>query len=133
MPDRDGVLPIPYFVSHTHGCQPLCSAIINLPKVRSVVADPEYPEGENKLVLLRVQHEGASRESSCLPSYRCRVYAAFDLSGTDTLPSVLVDLNADARSYLESHNASLTTYNIELDYDYWTVGSWEACLRERFT
>ncbi|KAH9964263.1 Met-10+ like-protein-domain-containing protein [Russula dissimulans] len=64
-------------------------AIINLPKVRSVVADPEYPEGEHKLVLLRVQHE--------------------------------VDLNAGARSYLESQNASLTTYNIELDYNYWTV------------
>ena len=37
----------------------VCSLIINLPKTRSVVADTEHPDGDNKLVLLRVQHEGA--------------------------------------------------------------------------
>ncbi|KAI9448845.1 Met-10+ like-protein-domain-containing protein [Russula earlei] len=63
--------------------------IINLPKVRTVVTDPEYPDSETKLILLRVQHE--------------------------------VDLTAASRSYLESQNASLTTYNIELDYNYWTA------------
>ncbi|KAI0003748.1 Met-10+ like-protein-domain-containing protein [Russula compacta] len=63
--------------------------IINLPKIRSVIADTECPDGDNKLVLLRVQDEA--------------------------------DLNADARSYLKSQNASLITHNIELDYDYWTA------------
>ena len=43
--------------------------------------------------------------------------------GTDTWPSALADLSADARSYLETQNAYLTTYNIELGYDYWTAGS----------
>lgn len=38
----------------------LSSTIVNLPKIRSVVADVEYPDGDDKLVLLRVQHEGAS-------------------------------------------------------------------------
>jgi hypothetical protein len=33
---------------------------MNLPKIRSVVADAEHPDGDDKLVLLRVQHEGAS-------------------------------------------------------------------------
>jgi hypothetical protein len=34
--------------------------IINLPKIRSVVgADAGNPRGDDKLVLLRVQHEGA--------------------------------------------------------------------------
>jgi len=42
---------------------------------------------------------------------------------TDTWPSALADLSADARSYLETQNAYLTTYNIELGYDYWTAGS----------
>ena len=41
----------------------------------------------------------------------------------DTRPSALADLSADARLYLEAQNASLTTYNIELGYDYWTAGS----------
>ena len=43
--------------------------------------------------------------------------------GTDTRPSALADLSADARSYLETQDASLTTYDIELGYDYWTAGS----------
>ncbi|KAH9984412.1 Met-10+ like-protein-domain-containing protein [Russula vinacea] len=57
--------------------------------MRGVVADVEYPDGDDKLVLLRVQHEA--------------------------------DLSADARSYLKAQNASLTTYNIELGYDYWNA------------
>jgi hypothetical protein len=44
-------------------------------------------------------------------------------TGTDTRPSALADLGANARSYLETQNAFLTTYNIELGYDYWTAGS----------
>lgn len=36
--------------------------IINLPKIRSVVADARNSNGGDKLVLLRVQHEGASGE-----------------------------------------------------------------------
>ena len=44
-------------------------------------------------------------------------------AGTDTWPSALADLSTDARSYLETQNAFLTTYNIELGYDYWTAGS----------
>ncbi|KAI0257069.1 Met-10+ like-protein-domain-containing protein [Lactifluus subvellereus] len=63
--------------------------IVNLPKIRSVVVDTEFLGGDNKLVLLRVQHEA--------------------------------DLNVDARSYLKSQNASLTTHNIELDYAYWNA------------
>ncbi|KAI0308271.1 Met-10+ like-protein-domain-containing protein [Multifurca ochricompacta] len=31
--------------------------IINVPKIRSIVSDSEYPGGDNKLVLLRVQNE----------------------------------------------------------------------------
>jgi hypothetical protein len=40
-------------------------------------------------------------------------------------PSALADLSADARSYLETQNAFLTTYDIELGYDYWTAGSFD--------
>ncbi|KAI0294928.1 Met-10+ like-protein-domain-containing protein [Russula brevipes] len=63
--------------------------IINLPKIRSVIADPKYPDSDNKLVLFRVQHEA--------------------------------DLSANARSYLISQEASLTKFNVELGYDYWTA------------
>jgi tRNA (guanine37-N1)-methyltransferase len=53
------------------------------------VADAGNPDGDDKLVLLRVQREA--------------------------------DLGTDARSYLETQNAFLTTHNIELGYDYWTA------------
>jgi hypothetical protein len=94
--------------------------IINLPKIRSVVADAGNPGGDDKLVLLRVQHEGASKSD---PTN----------AGTDTRPSALADLGADARSYLKTQNAFLTTYNIELGYDYWTAGSLDTRPRECLT
>ncbi len=54
-------------------------------------------------------------------------------AGTDIRPSALADLGADARSYLETQNAFLTTYNIELGYDYWTAGSLDTRPRECLT
>jgi hypothetical protein len=54
-------------------------------------------------------------------------------AGTDTRPSALADLSTDARSYLETQNASLTTYNIELGYYYWTAGSLDTRPRECLT
>ena len=50
---------VPHLVKLTRMSPLFCSLIINLPKTRSVVADTEHPDGDNKLVLLRVQHEGA--------------------------------------------------------------------------
>ena len=44
-------------------------------------------------------------------------------AGTNARPRASADLSPDARSYLEAQNASLTTYNVELGYDYWTAGS----------
>lgn len=91
-----------------------------------MVSDPEYPDNENRLVLLRVQREGAFWECFHLPLvprpnqyYFLGVY----FSSAYTQPSASADLNADARLYLESQNASLTTYNIQLNYDYWKAGS----------
>jgi hypothetical protein len=55
------------------------------------------------------------------------------ITGTHAQPSALADLNADVRSYLESKNASLTTYNIQLDYNYWKAGSFDVPLRECFS
>ncbi|KAH9982981.1 Met-10+ like-protein-domain-containing protein [Lactifluus volemus] len=69
--------------------EPMRGFIINLPRIRSVVPDAGSQNDNNKLVLLRVQHEA--------------------------------DLNAATLSYLKSQNASLTTHNIELDYDYWSA------------
>lgn len=63
-------------------------SIMNLPKVRSVVADPANPD-ENRLVLLRIQNE--------------------------------VDLSTDAKEFLQAQSADLTTYQLELNYDYWTA------------
>ncbi len=48
-------------------------------------------------------------------------------------PCALADLSADARSYLETQNASLRTYNVELGYDYWTAGSLDPHPRECLT
>jgi hypothetical protein len=45
----------------------------------------------------------------------------------------LADLNADARAYLESQDASLTMHNIQLGYDYWDAGSLDASPRECFS
>lgn len=103
----------------------LSSVIINLPKIRSVIADTECPNGDDKLVLLRVQDEGASMCPLVKRPYEYYFCEASALS-TDAWPSALADLNADARSYLKSQNASLITHNIELDYDYWTAGSLDA-------
>ena len=85
------------------------------------MADAEHPDGDDKLVLLRVQREGAP------------IDGLLSVILIDTRPSALADLSADARSYLEAQNASLTTYNIELGYDYWTAGSLVARLRECLT
>ena len=49
-------------------------------------------------------------------------------------PSALADLSADARSYLETQNAFLTTYNIELGYDTGLLVRWtDTRPRERLT
>ena len=102
-----------------------------------MVSDPEHPDGENRLVLLRVQHEGASGECFHPPLVpRPSEYyflGALTFSGTYAQPSALADLNADARLCLESQNASLTTYNIQLDYSYWKAGSLDVPLCECFS
>jgi hypothetical protein len=59
VPDHDGIRLRPHHLVVLTRTSPPSSAIINLPKIRSVVADVEYPDGDDKLVLLRVQHEGA--------------------------------------------------------------------------
>ena len=53
--------------------------------------------------------------------------------GTYAQPTVLADLNADARAYLESQDASLTMHNIQLGYDYWDAGSLDASPRGCFS
>ncbi|KAI0046610.1 hypothetical protein FA95DRAFT_1582974 [Auriscalpium vulgare] len=70
-------------------------SIINLPKVRSVVG--EHTDAR-KLVLLRVQRE-VPELTVCKPA----------------------DLTPEAKEYLLSKDAELTTYTLELDYNYWTA------------
>ena len=53
--------------------------IINLPKIRSVVADAGNPDGDDKLVLLRVQHEGASGEIACCSPFRLTILQMLEL------------------------------------------------------
>lgn len=113
--------PAPSLSCQTDAYVSFQSVIINLPKTRSVVADAEDPDGDDKLVLLRVQREGAPSDG------------LLSVILIDTRPSALADLSADARSYLEAQNATLTTYNIELGYDYWTAGSLVARPREFLT
>lgn len=92
-----------------------------------MVSDPEYPDDENRLVLLRVQREGASWRVLPPPTRPTTQQILFSWGvyfiGTYAQPSASADLNADARLYLESQNAYLTTYNIQLEYDYWKAGS----------
>jgi hypothetical protein len=101
------------------------------------VADAENPDGDKKLVLLRIQHEGAPREcihpSPVLRPHEYYFRGVSAISGTYAQPSVLADLNADARAYLESQDASLTMYNIQLGYDYWSAGTLDASPRECFS
>ena len=99
-----------------------------------MVPDPEFPDGENRLVLLRVQHEGASGECFHLPLvHECYFLGVSAFSSTHAQPSALADLSADARSYLESQKAYLTTYNIQLDYNYWKAGSLDVPLCDCFS
>jgi hypothetical protein len=93
--------------------------IINLPKIRSVVADAGNPDSDEKFVLLRVQHEGSSGDSLLYPFLQTNLRILELIAW----PSALADLSTDARTYLETQNAFLTTYNIELGYDYWSAGS----------
>lgn len=83
MTDRDGILPHLYLAAHMPYHASLRRFIINLPKTRSIVADAGNPDGDNKLVLLRVQREGASGETRPVTALR-PVKLILRMLGTDT-------------------------------------------------
>ena len=82
---------------------------MDLPKIRSVVSDPEQPDGD-RLVLLRMSEKGMDSyitpwhkvtESTCKPA----------------------DIPVEAQEFLSKEAKGLVEYNLDLDYDYWTAGA----------
>jgi len=82
---------------------------------------------------MKVRLESASTSHSSHDPTNTISLGLSTFSDTYAQLSTLADLNADARLYLESQNASLTTYNIQLDYDYWKAGSLDVPLCECFS
>jgi tRNA (guanine37-N1)-methyltransferase len=85
------------------------SSLMNLPKVRSVVSNSSDPNGD-RLLLLRVSDEGTNFHN---------ISVGFVFIGPICKPA---QLTPEAREYLNAESAELTTYTLELDYDYWSTG-----------
>ena len=75
--------------------------------MKSVVPDPSDPQG--RLVLFRVPEFG--RFSCCL-GMGYGLTNCFKQAGLDE----------PAQEFLKFHNVNNTTYDIDLDYDFWNAG-----------
>ena len=79
---------------------------MDLPKIKSVVPNAQG----DRLLLLRVSNEGTDP----------RIFFIWlILTGQACKPA---ELTPEAREYLKAESVELTTYTLELDYDYWSTG-----------
>ncbi len=88
----------------------ICSVLMDLPKIRSVVSCPENPDGD-RLVLLRMLEKGGLYKFGTKPELLLMICK-------------LADIPPEAQEYLDKEVHGLVKHEIKLDYDYWTAGLW---------